>query len=86
MCQKFEIALKSPPISDSEFFFYCASLKKCSEGKDKQEKEEGTFRIPTLRCTPLPQRIEQPKSPEAKSFDVPLSYSSFPPSHSPPEN
>ena len=88
MCQKFEIELKSPPISDSECFFIVPHLKSVQKGRgtDNQEKEEGTFRIPTLRSTPLPQRREQHKSPEAKSFDVPVSYSSFPSSHSPSEN
>jgi hypothetical protein len=73
MCQKFELELKSPPISDSEFFFIVPHLKSVQKGRgtDNQEKEEGAFRIPTLRSTPLPQRREQPKSPEAKTFDVP---------------
>jgi hypothetical protein len=68
-----ELELKSPPISDSEFFFIVPHLKKNVQkgrGTDNQEKEEGTFRIPMLKSTPLPQRREQPKSPEAKTFDV----------------
>ena len=40
-------------------------------GTDNQEREEGAFRIPMLKSTPLHQRREQPKSPEAKTFDVP---------------
>ena len=40
-------------------------------GTDNQEKKEGAFRIHMLKSTPLPQRREQPKSPEAKTFDVP---------------
>jgi ATP-dependent helicase/DNAse subunit B len=61
------------------FFFIVPHLKSVQKGRgtDKQEKEEGTFRIATLRCTPLPQRIEQPKSPEAKSFDVPVVSSTY---------
>lgn len=30
---KIELELKSPPISDSDFFFIVPHLKKCSEGK-----------------------------------------------------
>jgi hypothetical protein len=43
MCQKFELELKSPPISDSEFFFIVPHLKSVQKGRgtDNQEKEEG---------------------------------------------
>lgn len=70
---KIELELKSPPISDSEKKFNVPNLKSVQKGRgtDNQEKEEGVFRIPTLKSTPLPQRREQPKSPEAKLFDVP---------------
>ena len=70
---KIELELKSPPISDSENKFNVPHLKSVQKGRgtDNQEKEEGVFRIPTLKSTPLPQRREQPKSPEAKTFDVP---------------
>lgn len=69
---KMELELKSPTEVDNKFNVPQLKSVQKERETDNQEKEEGTFQIPTLRSTPLPKRREPPKSPEAKTFDVPM--------------
>ncbi|XP_076108354.1 uncharacterized protein LOC143076456 isoform X4 [Mytilus galloprovincialis] len=69
---KMELELKSPTEIDNKFNVPQLKSVQKERETDNQEKEEGTFQIPTLRSTPLPKRREPPKSPETKTFDVPM--------------